>query len=607
MHAWLRSRGPLLAAIILIGVTAAPTPAQTRTKNVLIISGGPEEFPGNPNFDATLRKVLFSHTDLQIAAYSEYLENEEFGDAAYTSLADYIRLKFHTLRLDLVVANTAPALQFVLRYRDALFPDVPVLFGAAGPPPEVLRGEIAGVTGILREPSQAETLELALKIHPATKRLHIIAYAPAVDGFEERIRSTLAAVPKSVTLTFAHESSLPEMLATVQTLPADSIIFYVRYSPVTQGRVIFPDELLPEIAAMAPVPIYSSLDTNIGKGVVGGMMRSGINDATRLGDMSVRILEGAPPASMPMSPATVRPIFDWNQLQRWRIDESRLPPDSEIRFRVPTVWELYGSYIVATFLVVAAQLVTIAVLLGQRARLQSAKNEIRSRETLLRTSYDRIRQMAGGLINAQETARAEIARDLHDDVSQKLAYVSMGVNSLKTATGNLQDPETQQAIEALEREAKSTFDGIRRLSHELHPATLRLLGLAPALRSHCAEVAKRQEVTVNFSAAANIGTVDPTVAVCFFRIAQESLRNSIVHGGAKHLTVTLNRSGDELELVVTDDGLGFDVSAVKNNGGGLGLVTMEERINLAGGNLAIVSEVGHGTTIQVRGPAAPVQ
>jgi two-component system sensor histidine kinase UhpB len=215
--------------------------------------------------------------------------------------------------------------------------------------------------------------------------------------------------------------------------------------------------------------------------------------------------------------------------------------------------------------------------------------------------------MAGGLINAQETARAEIARDLHDDVSQKLAYVSMGVNSLKTATGNLQDPETQQAIEALEREAKSTFDGIRRLSHELHPATLRLLGLAPALRSHCAEVAKRQEVTVNFSAAANIGTVDPTVAVCFFRIAQESLRNSIVHGGAKHLTVTLNRSGDELELVVTDDGLGFDVSAVKNNGGGLGLVTMEERINLAGGNLAIVSEVGHGTTIQVRGPAAPVQ
>ena len=196
-------------------------------------------------------------------------------------------------------------------------------------------------------------------------------------------------------------------------------------------------------------------------------------------------------------------------------------------------------YITATVVVVTAQLLLIAGLLRQRARLRRADNTIRAREASLRTSYERIRQMAGRLINAQEAARADIARDLHDDICQKLAYVSIGVNSLRSAAGNIQDPETQQAFEELDREMRNTFEGIRRLSHDLHPATLRLLGLAPALRSHCNEVAKRQGVEVEFSSREGVGTVHPDVAVCFFRIAQESLRNGIVHGGAKHLAVTL--------------------------------------------------------------------
>lgn len=593
-----------LAAIIVTSVTATPANAQSPAKTVLIINGGPEEFPGNSTFDAALRNVLYSHPTLPVAAFTEHLENEEFSERAYTSLRDYIRAKYQDLPIDLIIANAAPALQFVLEYRQEMFPGVPVLFAAATLPAEVLRGEVEGVTGLLREPSQKETLDLALKIHPATKLLHVIAYAPAVDGFQARVQSTLAPFSKRVQVTYANEPTLPQMLDTVRKLPADSLLFYVRYSPVTKGRVIFPDEMLPEIAEVAPVPIYSSLDTNIGKGAVGGMMRSGVADARRLGEMALRILEGTAIQSIPVEAAAVRPTFDWAQLQRWGISESLLPADSDIRLRVPTVWELFGPYLVATFIVVIAQLVMIAVLLGQRARLRRADNTIRASEASLRTSYERIRQMAGRLINAQETARADIARDLHDDVAQKLAYVSMGVNSLKEE-GHIQDPGTQKAIADLEREARTAFDGIRRLSHELHPATLRLLGLAPALRSHCDEVAKRQGIEVRFVAADNVAPVHPDVSVCLFRIAQESMRNSIVHGGAKHLTVTLSRAGDELELIVADDGRGFDVSAAQNNGGGLGLVTMEERANLLGGGVHIVSEAGRGTTVHVHSPASP--
>src|SRR4029434_5962000 len=147
------------------------------------------------------RKRLFSHPRMQVVAYSEHLENEEFSETAYTSLRDYIRLKFHDVRHDLVIANTAPALQFVLRYRDELFAGVPVLFAAATVPPDVLRGEVAGVTGLVREPSHVQTVDMALRIHPATKRLHVVAYAPEVDGFQQRVRSTLAAFSNRVEVT----------------------------------------------------------------------------------------------------------------------------------------------------------------------------------------------------------------------------------------------------------------------------------------------------------------------------------------------------------------------------------------------------------------------
>ena len=155
----------------------------------------------------------------------------------------------------------------------------------------------------MREPSQIETLDLALELHPGTKRLHVVAYAPAVAGFRERVEATLATFSSRVAVTYSNEPTLPEMLAALKTLPADSLILYVRYSPVTKGRVIFPDELLPEIAEAAPVPIYSALETNIGKGVVGGMMRSGVADAARLGEMALRILEGTAPESIPVEGA----------------------------------------------------------------------------------------------------------------------------------------------------------------------------------------------------------------------------------------------------------------------------------------------------------------
>lgn len=602
MRARSRAGRYLAAAALAAGLAMTPAAdAQPPIKRVLAIHGGPESFPGNATLDDAIQETLFSQTAIEVDYYAEYLENEEFGEVASTAMRDTIRVKFRDRPLDLVIANTAPVLGFVLEHRDELFANLPIVFAAASPPAALLRGELSGITGVVRNPSQTETVDLALRLHPGTTRVHVVAYAPVVKGFQERVQDSLAPFAQRVTITYEAAPTLTEALANIKALPANSLIFYARYSPLTTGRAVFPDELLTQVVEAARVPIYSSLDTNLGKGVVGGMMRSGAATGRRLGEMTLKIFSGATPDSIPVEAPLLTPIFDWRQVRRWGIDSSSLPPGSDIRFRVPTVWELYGSYIIATSVVVIAQLLLIAGLLRQRARLRNAENTIRARELSLRTSYQRIREMAGRLINVQETARADIARDLHDDVSQKLAYASIGLTTLRSATGNIQDPPAQQAFEELDRDMRSTFEGIRKLSHDLHPATLRLAGLVPALRSHCAEVAKRQGVEVQFSSS-NVGSVAPDVALCFFRIAQESLRNGIMHGGAKRLTVTLARSNNRLELSVTDDGRGFDVSAVQSKGGGLGLVTMEERVNLVGGEVSIVSAPGRGTTVRVFAP-----
>jgi signal transduction histidine kinase len=231
-----------------------------------------------------------------------------------------------------------------------------------------------------------------------------------------------------------------------------------------------------------------------------------------------------------------------------------------------------------------------------------AEESLRRAYAELRMSYERIRQLAGRVISAEEAIRADISRDLHDDVCQELACMSLAASSLKRSSGDIQDADAQLALAELQQKVVGLVEGVRGLSHNLHPSTLRLVGLASALEAHCIEVEKRHQVRVGFKIEGDLGHVHPDVALSLFRIAQEALRNA-VYGEARRLAVSIARARDHIELTVTDDGRGFDLEAVRRDGSGLGLVSMEERAHVVGGDLQIITRPGQGTTIHVRIPA----
>jgi signal transduction histidine kinase len=593
-----------IVSVLGVALFAASTiaSAQTRPRTVLTIHWGAEDFPGTPVLNAAIREELQSRPDAPINYFAEYLESEAFP-ASFAALRDYIRQKYAGRHIDLVIANTTPSLRFVLQYRQELFPDVPVLFLAGSMPAEMSDHSVSKMTGVVSDVSFAETLALALQLHPGVRRVFVVADAPTEQEYRERVRAALTQFTGRVELVYINEPSVPGLLAAVRTIPADSLLLYTRFAPTGAESPTDTVEVARLIAQISPAPTYGTTALYLGTGVVGGVMRDSRETGVRLGEIARQILAGTRPEDIPVEKVRRVPTFDWRQVQRWGIDPARLPPEATVQFRTPSMWESHRMLIAGTVILMTVQLALIVGLLTQRARRQHAEHTIRKREATLRSSYERIRHLAGRLINAEEATRAEIARDLHDDLCQRLVSASIAASGLKGKKGQLQGAEAQQGLSELENDISMVFDGIRRMSHELHSSTLRLLGLVPALKSLCKEVQKRHHVKVSFKAEGDVRQLPPDVALCLYRIAQESLRNGVVHGRAQQLGVTLERSTDSLELTVSDDGCGFSLETVREAGGGLGLVSMEERAHLLGGEVHIATAPQVGTSVHVRVPA----
>jgi tetratricopeptide (TPR) repeat protein/two-component sensor histidine kinase len=205
---------------------------------------------------------------------------------------------------------------------------------------------------------------------------------------------------------------------------------------------------------------------------------------------------------------------------------------------------------------------------------------------------------AGRRVAVEEEARRRIAREIHDDLGQRLA--ALGIE-LRVARRKFPENGPQRyELDAVAGSLTELAEDLRRLSHDLHPAVLERSGLAEALRDHCAEVERRHGLPVRFSLQA-AGPFPPDLTLGLYRIAQEALANIVRHAGARSVQVTLRIAGGDAHLTVVDDGAGFD-PAVARGSGGLGLSSLDERARLLGGRCGVVSNPGAGTRIEVTVP-----
>jgi PAS domain S-box-containing protein len=219
-----------------------------------------------------------------------------------------------------------------------------------------------------------------------------------------------------------------------------------------------------------------------------------------------------------------------------------------------------------------------------------------------KVAQDALANVSGRLIKAQENERTRIARDLHDDICQRLALLSM---ELEQANRNGAPPSTKKKLETIRQHCSEIAGDVQALSHQLHSSKLDYLGTVAAIRALCKEFATQHQADVQFNAEDIPSELPKEVSLCFFRVTQEALQNAIKYSGTRQVAVSMRGVADGVELIVRDAGSGFDVEEAKRQSG-LGLVSMQERVNLLHGRFRIESRPGAGTRIIALVPVAVV-
>lgn len=239
-------------------------------------------------------------------------------------------------------------------------------------------------------------------------------------------------------------------------------------------------------------------------------------------------------------------------------------------------------------LAIAVASLLLAVLIEQRTDMRRA---------LVHSSRE-VRELAGRLLEAQEQERSRIARDLHDDVNQRLASVSIELSAIRRTA----DPQSRDDLSHVQDELIALSEDVRHISHNLHPSMLHETGLEAALGSLCNTQRHRNGPSIDLHVMPNADNLPDAIALCLYRAAQEALGNAIRHARARAIEVRLGVVDQQAELRVDDDGIGFNTNGEAARPRGLGLLSLDERAKLLGGSFGLNTSAGKGTHLCIRIP-----
>ena len=413
-------------------------PAWAATRSVVLLFDERLEMPGLAAIDADLVRTLTSGSTDKIQVYREQMDLSRFGSDTYQMLLrDFLRAKYVDKKIDVAVAIIGPALDFLLRYGDAIFPGTPIVFCGIDRKEFGDRSLPPHVRGVLLKREFVPTIELALRLHPHTKHVTVVAGTSEFDvRLLEQAKKELEGYKGRVSFRYLTTLPLQGLLVEVSKLPPQTILVFTTLFQDGVGESFIPHEVVSRISAAATAPTYGFLDQYLGRGIVGGRLYSSAVHGAAAGSLVLEALAGFTPSGPSLvEPSANKVMFDWRQMQRWGISESQLPEGSEIHFHEPTVWQRYRWQLTAMFAALLFQATMITWLLVERHRRQRA--EVESRGRMLEVMHLSRTAEAGAL-------SASFAHEL----SQPLAAIMLNIDAAERLLGT-NPPEVGRLKEVL--------------------------------------------------------------------------------------------------------------------------------------------------------------
>ena len=546
----------LIPVLILLFVSQAATGGERR--RIYFLEGLSPAVTANVQTIDGFRRRLHELTGEEFDIFVDYMELVRLPSQTHLdSTVNYLSQKYAEAPPDVLITLGRATPPVLLKHPGMVGATVPILVAnvpsTAVPSTDQLRNAVYVVSRY----DFLNTLKLAQQLQPSSQNLAIVGGAGEYDHqWLDDARRQLEPHIASYKTRYITDVTYEEMLKEVSQLPKETIVILSIFLADGSGQARTTSEVAADLARVSSAPIYSPVAGTIGTGILGGYSDDWEAQGATVADIAFDILSGRDSAKIPRVNAALHMNrIDERQLKRWHISQSRIPPDAEVRFREFNLWDQYRWQIMGAISLILIQSILIAALFLQRARRRAAEMDIWNKESALRVSYRQVRQLAGSLINAQEEERSRIARQLHDDVGQRVASLSIGLSNLKRGVAD-SDETVKSELSRLQVQTTGLAEELRDLSHELHQGALEHVGLPEALRERCDQISDESGTQINFELADGWTEVADDIKLCLFRVAQEALRNISKHAKAKMGCLAIAHQNGQVVMKILMTGSG---------------------------------------------------
>ena len=383
----------LLVLMVALPALSAPLASAAETpKKVLIFSGVDPNIPSVIMVSEIFRSTLEKGSSARVQFYSEALDNLRIPDDKYEQeLVKLLQRKYQGEKFDLIFTITSPALKFLLKHQDELFPDTPTIFFNTSERDHEDFEPRTNVTGVQGGIELKSALDLALSLHPGTRRVVVVPGIGLRGRFWESLaRKQFQSYGTNLEFTYPPNLTIEALRKDLGSLPQGTVVLFISVLADSAGNAYSLPESVSLVAPYSSAPIYVVYQDAFRPGVVGGRMISYEALAKAAAELGLRVLGGEKPQDIPPQNVSSVAMFDWRELRRWGIDEATLPPGSIVRYKDSSVWELYKWRISGAIALIVLQALGIVWLLFTQARRRQAEEAKNNLAAIVETSDDAI-------------------------------------------------------------------------------------------------------------------------------------------------------------------------------------------------------------------------